>query len=83
MRPSFKAQDTVTVVVGYDSIADPTVFGPSTIPTGGALTLTGTYSDPMISAARAAEFPWIFRWSCVLAAANGMAVQCVPRLITF
>jgi hypothetical protein len=39
--------------------------------TGGALTLTGTYSDPMISAARAAEFPWIFRWSCVLAAANG------------
>ena len=51
-----------TVVVGYDSIADPTVFGPSTIPTGGALTLTGTYSDPMIAAARAAEFPWIFRW---------------------
>jgi hypothetical protein len=66
-----RASDLVTVVVGYDSIADPLVLGPSTLPSGDALDLSSKYSDPMIAPTAAAQFPWTFRWSCQLAAANG------------
>ena len=58
-----RASDTVTVTVGYDSIDDPVVLGPSSSPSGAALELFALNRDPML-ADSASEYPWSHRWEC-------------------
>uniref|UniRef100_A0A7S0PRM3 PKD/REJ-like domain-containing protein n=1 Tax=Micromonas pusilla TaxID=38833 RepID=A0A7S0PRM3_MICPS len=58
-----RASDTVTVKVGYDSIDDPVVLGPSSSPSGAALELFALNRDPML-ADSASRYPWSHRWEC-------------------
>ena len=58
-----RTADTVTVTVGYDSIDDPVVLGPSSSPSGAALELIALNRDPML-ADSASEYPWSHRWEC-------------------
>ena len=60
-----RSHDTVTVVVGYDSIDDPIVLGPSSSPSGSGLELVALNRDPMLPD-DSSEYPWTHRWECVV-----------------
>ena len=60
-----RSHDTVTVVVGVDSIDDPIVLGPSSSPSGSGLELVALNRDPMLPD-DSSEYPWTHRWECVV-----------------